>query len=203
MSLLLKVSTAILLLSIYLLYKYPRANIPNHLLNHKYLQIEKIIPDEIGLELNKILRELHEYPTNINADLRTGYTGAIEDIGEGIEILSNGNCNNSLLVPNIKKTACILPQRIDIGKHFIMTGGPDAIRENVKDMTTRVQSFAHYLTGESLNKYSIINELFNSSHFINAAKTICPKDEQILDPFQFTFLLQIPGQTGKLLFVFN
>ena len=44
----------------------PRANIPNHLLNHPIMQIPDMIPPHIGKELNIIMRELKDYPTNMN-----------------------------------------------------------------------------------------------------------------------------------------
>ena len=191
---------AVLFVVVAVLFNLPRADIPSHFLGHPYLQIPQIIPTEMGASLNEILRELKDYPTNINADLKTGFSGAVEHIGEATAILPGGKCDHPLLVPNVAKTECILPQRVDVGKHFIMTGGPDAIREDVKDMTSRVQSFARYMTGDSLKDHPVIQELFNALHFIEAARTICPAEEQVLDPFQFTFLLQIPGQTGVPVF---
>ena len=150
----------------------PRADIPSHLLGHPILNIKNMVPKDIGAKLNTILREMREFPTNINADLKTGYSGCAEDIGENAAILPNGQCDDPYTVPNINRTHCIYPQRIDVGKHFLLTGGPDAIRENIKDMTSRVQSFARYLTGASLEKYSIIKELFYSDKFMKAAQTI-------------------------------
>jgi len=43
-----------------------------------------------------------------------------------------------------------------------------------------------------------VNELFASDKFQRSAKSVCPKDQQVLDPFQFNFLLQLPGQTVAL-----
>ena len=172
-----------------------KSQIPNHLLGHKVLSVPQIISPENSKKLNAILRELRNYPTNVNADLKTGYTGCTEEIGEAIPILPSGKCPNPLLVPNMNKSSCILPQRVDVGKHFISTGGPDAIREDIKAMTTRVQSFAQYLTKDAFEKYPIFSELFGTAEFINSAKAICPADAQVLDPFQFSFILQIPGQT--------
>lgn len=177
------------------LYNFPRADIPAHLLGHPGYSVDQIVPDEAGAIMNKVLRDMVEYPTNTNADMKTGFLNAVEDIGETQPIGADGKCENPVLIPNRKKDGCIFPGRIDVGKHFIMTGGPDAIRENVADMTTRVQSFGRYMTGDAMEKYPIFNQVFNSSHFLNAAKTICPHDHQVLDPFQFNFLIQIPGQT--------
>ena len=76
------------------------------------------------------------------------------------------------MAPNTKRTACVLPQRIDIGRHFILTGGPDAIRENVASMTSRVQSFGQYIT--NLTSYPAMAALFADEKFQRAAVAVCP-----------------------------
>jgi len=177
------------------LWNFPRADIPSHLLGHPGYSVRQIVPDEAGVIMRQVVRDMVEYPTNTNADMKTGFQTAAEDIGETQPIGPDGKCINPVLIPNRKKDGCILPGRIDIGKHFILTGGPDAIRENVADMTTRLQSFGRYMTGDAMDKYPIFNQVFNSSQFLDAAKKICPSDQQVLDPFQFNFLIQIPGQT--------
>lgn len=177
------------------LLNFPRADIPAHLLGHPGYSVPQIIPDDAGAAMMQIVKDMGEYPTNTNADMKTGFKHAAEDIGETQPIGANGKCDNPILIPNRKKNGCILPGRIDVGKHFILTGGPDAIRENVGDMTSRLQSFGRYMTGDSMLEYPIFNEVLNSTQFIRAARKICPKEQQILDPFQFNFLIQIPGQS--------
>lgn len=41
----------------------------------------------------------------------------------------------------------------------------------------------------------MVDKLFASADFQNAAKKVCPKEKQVLDPFQFNFIMQVPGQT--------
>ena len=171
----------------------------------------------------------------------------------------------------IQGSDCILPQRIDVGKHFIMTGGPEvallasrnletlaatndagktwgwnlghweeekvekrclkhpyalfrachaeAIREPYEDMISRVSSFGRYLSlgldGIELIAYSnsigknekdgnhdvrafdeeafaenprfdlkqlpVVEKLFENPKFLKFAKSVCPKEKQILD----------------------
>ena len=102
----------------------------------------------------------------------------------------------NFLVPNPSKTACILPGRVDIGRHYVLTGGLEGLRESFDKIVSRVQSFGVY--NFDLDKYQIIKELFASKHFQSVAKDICPADKQTLDPFQFNFILQLPGQTVPL-----
>ena len=62
--------------------RFARASIPAHLLGHPVISIDQLIPTTVGAELNAILRDLKEYPTNLNADLKTGFAGSIEEVGE-------------------------------------------------------------------------------------------------------------------------
>lgn len=129
----------------------------------------------------------------MNADLKTGFAGAIEEIGEGMPIGVHSICENKLLTPNLNRTKCVLPSRVDVGRHFIITGGPDAIRENVADMTARVQSFGRYIT--NLESHPLFLEIFNDPKFKKNAESVCPESKRFLDPFQVNFILQVPGQT--------
>ncbi len=76
------------------------------------------------------------------------------------------------MAPNTQRTACVLPQRIDVGRHFIMTGGPDAVRETVASMTSRVQSFGQYIT--NLTVYPAMASLFADEKFQRVAAAVCP-----------------------------
>ena len=40
-----------------------------------------------------------------------------------------------------------------------------------------------------------MQSLFESTSFQEASRSICPKDKQVMDPFQFNFIMQVPGQT--------
>lgn len=173
---------------------YPRQTIPSHLLNHKAFWIEDFLTSNTTDDLNDFMRELAHFPSNID-DLKTiGFIPRHEHVGEAQPIEEGEICSHPFLVPNIDKTLCILPQRIDIGKHFITSGGPDAIREPYEKMISRVTSFGRYMMG-NLEKYPIMERLFASETFQSGAKSICPEDKQYLDPFQFNFIMQVPGQT--------
>ena len=210
----------------------PRSDIPQHLLNLPALFVENLISPESFKDLNDLMREMEVFPSNVD-DLRSiGFTPLHEHIGEAQPIGADGKCSHKYLAPNINRTHCILPQRIDIGKHFITTGGirlflvsyciylrflidliltcviifyysficaylysgPDAIREPFEKMINRVSSFGRYMF-ETVEKYPIVVKLFQQDKFQKAAKSICPAEKQFLDPFQFNFIMQVPGQT--------
>ena len=56
-----------------------------------------------------------------------------------------------------------------------------------------MQSFGAYHF--DLSAYAEVDSLFHDAKFQHAAKTVCPDDKQHLDPFQFNFIIQVPGQT--------
>jgi hypothetical protein len=141
--------------------------------------------------LNSIIRDMRDFPSNIDADLQTGgFVAKHEHIGEAEPIGEGGVCNHPFLVPNLAKTECILPQRVDIGRHFVLTGGPDAIREPYEKMISRLTSFGRYMFNK-VDDYPTVKALFDQESFQLAAKSICPEDEQVLDPFQFNFIMQV------------
>jgi hypothetical protein len=187
---------AIISAALYLyLLSIPRAQIPSHLLNHHAEWIPDFIPQEDFDALNGIIREMKDFPSNLDADTKTGgFTVRHEHIGEAEIINSDGTCSHPYLVPNLNRTLCILPQRVDVGRHFITYGGPNAIREPFDKMISRVSSFGRYMF-QTVDRYPTMTKLFAQDNFQAAAKRVCPKDQQFLDPFQFNFIVQVPGQT--------
>jgi len=184
-----------------------RSQIPAHLLGHPVEYTKNLISAEHGAELMKLVLEMKEYPSNINADTKTGgWKVRHPHIGEATPTIrtidANGNvtvkCSHDFLAPNADKTMCVLPQRIDVGKHFIVSGGADGIRESFQSTVQRVTSFGRYYMGTNgldPRLPPLVTTLFADQKFQRAAKNICPKDQQLLDPFQFNVIMQVPGQT--------
>jgi hypothetical protein len=94
------------------------------------------------------------------------------------------------------RKSCVLPSRIDVGRHYITTGGFEGLKENLDDLTSRILSFGRYMF--NLTEFPTVEKLFASDSFQEAAKRVCPVDKQYLDPFQFNFIIQVPGQTVAL-----
>lgn len=176
----------------------PRAKIPAHLSNHAVRVVPNLIPNDTAVELMQLMREFGEFTSNVDQSKSQGFKPKHEDIGESQDILPDGTCAHKFLFPNVDKTRCHLPQRVDIGKHFIMTGGVDGTKELYGDLVDRVSSFGRYTFLEDLEQYQPVKTLFNSASFQEAAKSVCPRDKTFLDPFQFNFIIQVPGQTVAL-----
>ena len=79
-----------------------------------------------------------------------------------------------------------------------MTGGLDGKKEFYSDLVHRVSSFGRYTFIEDIDSYPAVKRLFHSDNFQNAAKSVCPNTKTHLDPFQFNFIVQVPGQTVAL-----
>jgi len=176
---------------------FPRISIPDHLANHVAVIEHDLVPEQTAASLVDLMKQLKDYHSNVNQAKGQGFKPTYEHIGEGEGILVNkdGTCTHSLLYPNADKTMCILPERVDIGKHFVMTGGLDGVKENFVDLVDRVSSFGRYTFVKDLAEYPLIKSLFESEKFAAAAHKVCPADKPFLDPFQFNYIVQVPGQT--------
>jgi hypothetical protein len=182
-----------LVVILYLRLFLVRINIPEHLLNHSYGVDTEFLDANTVRRLMELTR-LHELPSN-NRDTQF-YTREVEheDIGEVTPLTPKGDCSqHMLLVPNTNKSGCVLPSRIDVARHFIISGGVGGNKERVQMGISRLLSFGRYMF--NLTDYPVAKQLFESPKFAKAALEICPADKQFLDPVQFNFIVQVPGQS--------
>merc|ERR1712137_394436 len=171
-----------------------RVSLPAHMINNPSVFLENLITPEQGDTLMNLAKEMKEFPVNA-ADLKFYHT-RYEHIGEAEPLPEDGICEHPYMIPSVNGTHCILPGRIDIGRHYILGGGVQGLKEPYEDIVSRLLSFGRYIFDPS--KYAVVDELFHAEHFQNAAKAVCPAEKQYLDPFQFNFIVQVPGQTVAL-----
>lgn len=74
-----------------------------------------------------------------------------------------------------------------------MSGGVDGLKEPYETMISRLLTFGFYVF--DLSTVPAAQDLFDDDHFRQLARDVCPKHKPHLDPFQFNFILQLPGQT--------
>ncbi len=174
-----------------LLLSRPNA-IPPHLLNHPVEYTDNIISQKAQEELVNIMKAHKIFNVN-TADLKC-YKANREHIGEARPIGEDGKCNHPFLLPGVLNSSeCVLPGRVDIGRHFIKTGGVDGIKESYASLLSRILSFGVYKF--NVSEYPVVEELFKEVKFRQLAEKVCPSGKQYLDPFQFNFIIQVPGQT--------
>lgn len=137
-------------------------------------------------------------------------TSMHEHIGEGVPPREDGSCPHAFLVPNRDRSLCTLANRIDVGVHYLKSGGPSGIKETQDALVARTLSFSKFFitnplgdnssTGGSAKQQGLaalnskpLQALFSSSHYLRAAKSVCAGLE-VVDPFQLGVILQLPGQ---------
>lgn len=174
---------------------WPRVNLPQHLLGHPGFEAKEIMTEKERLKLMDLLKEMASVPPYLpsNVEDTKSYKILREDIGEATSPVGNGTCEHPYMVPSLNRSHCILANRIDIGRHYIKTGGVDSMRELYTTSVARLLSFGRYIFNASA--FPVVERLFKTESFQSAARTVCPADKQHLDPFQFNFIVQLPGQT--------
>ena len=175
------------------MFGLPREDLPVHMLGHECTHTPNLITEAQGDELMRVAKDIGEFQTNTRSAVVKSVT--YEHIGEAQPLGPDG-CPHPLLVPNLNRTHCIFPGRVDVGKHFLAYGGVGALKQNIKDMTSRVLTFGRFVY--NLDEYPIMRELFEAPEFQKSAKRICPKHQQTLDPLQFNIIINIPGQSVAL-----
>jgi len=170
-----------------------RVQIPQDMQNHPAVYVDELFDNGTQRALLDLLVKKGRIPSN-SADL-SFYKTKHEHIGEAQPIGVDGKCANKYLLPNMNKTLCVLPGRIDIARTYAMTGGFNGLKENLGTLFSRLQSFGIYLFDIDTEEHRVIRNLFDSETFKRAAKDVCPKNKQYLDPFQFNYIVQVAGQT--------
>jgi hypothetical protein len=172
----------------------PRVDLPAHVLHNTVIPIPDMLSASVAESLMQLSKEMRDFPTNV-ADLKF-YKTQHEHIGEAQPVGANGKCSHPYLVPSSDKKLCVFPGRIDVARHFLLGGGVEGLKEPFDDAASRLQSFGRYMF--NVSQYAAIEQLFASESFQLSAKSVCPQHKQFLDPFQFNFIVQLPGQTVAL-----
>jgi hypothetical protein len=167
--------------------------LPAHLLGHPVRYFPALLSAHTRAELRNLTRALGEIPCVASAE--ASYAMTHEHIGEGLAhpAAPDGSCSHAFLVPSASGRQCVLPGRIDVGRHYIATGGYEGLREQHAQLINRVQSFIRYLFAPL--EHAVTARLFADGAFLAAARSVCPPHRQVLDPFQATLIAQVPGQT--------
>ena len=181
----------------------PRFDVPGHLLHGATVISTGMISPARG----RALRDLVLAEGVVQAGGAGGFSTNVYDtdfyqphhehVGEAVAPDAAGRCAHPFLVPSRDASLCILPGRVDVGRHYIMYGGVAALRESYEALISRVQSFGRYYF-DNVRGITIppaMQDLFKSAKFVEAATAVCPPGKQHLDPFQFNFIVQVPGQT--------
>lgn len=120
-----------------------RPHIPAHLLGHPIVVVPDLLTPEQGAGLLSLVKRLKDYPVVTNAE-GGFYNVTHEHIGEAQPASFGGRCAHPYLVPSADRTLCILPGRVDVGRHLLLSGGADGLKERHASIVSRVLSFMRY-----------------------------------------------------------
>lgn len=165
--------------------------IPRHMLQNEATVIPDLLSEQDSSALMGLMKELGDLPSNV-ADTKY-YTARREHVGEAVPLAVGASCPHPFMVPSVNRSECVLAGRIDIGRHYLTTGGLEAIKEPYEAAVSRLQSFGAYLFDTA--KYPIAGRLFESEAFQAGAKKTCPAGKQHIEPFQLNLIVQVPGQS--------
>lgn len=174
----------------WLLRRAAEVRLPKHMEGHPAVFVPELFGADTQAELLALLASEGEIPSN-TADLKF-YKTLHEHIGEAQAPNAGGACDHPYLLPSGGQ--CVLPGRFDIARNFAVSGGVSGIKENLQTLFRRLMSFGIYLFDLESDRLAVVRGLFESKVFADAALAVCPPDQQFLDPFQFNFIVQVPGQ---------
>ena len=124
-------------------------------------------------------------------------TSKYQSFGEHMPRNPDGSCPHPFLVPFKRNTSqCILVARMDVGRHQLLTGGWEGLKDTLERQTTRMTIFEKYWW-DALNEPEF-QELVNHPSFQDAAKDICGKDFPVVQPYEMLLALQPPGSVSPM-----
>lgn len=133
----------------------------------------------------------------------------VDTAGEAQQ-LGHVDCKHPFMTLNPQRTMCHFSNRLDVGMHFVKTGGFNGHIEYLDKMVARILPFRKRLIQQQSNAYSSYVNLkklkeFNTPEFHKTANSICADnnaelfdktklDSIVNEIFQLDVLLMLPGQ---------
>ena len=169
-----------------------RVDIPPHLINHPIIDLENFLSEQTVDDLLQLTRDFGTITTA--AREYDSYKVLRDNIGEAVPFNTTSNsCPHAFLMPNGDKSMCVFPGRVDVGRHYVMSGGIEGLKESYDTLVSRVQPFQKYMF--DYPNYPVAKQLLESPEFQKLALGVCPSNKQYLDAFQVNLIAQVPGQT--------
>lgn len=182
------------MMAIFVAYRWSQPSTPALNPPHKYSVLNNFLSDEQHKKMMKMFESLGEFPAAKSDWTSTKWVS----IGEDYEPDSNGKCSKPYTMLNKNTEKCQLPNRIDIAKHFIESGGFNGWKESYQKMLYRLNPFINYQF-DAYKRPEFI-ELFEADEFQSAVKHICGRQNPYFRPFQLSMILNLPGQSGMYSF---
>merc|ERR1719295_1709100 len=184
-----KIFRLVSMLVIFVAYRYNQPTSPAKDPPHRYRVLDEFLSDEQHRTLMTLFEEMRDFP-----DAKQDWTSTKWiSVGEDYEPSPDGSCPQTYTILNTQTNRCQLPNRIDIGKHFVETGGYNGWKETYPKMLRRLHPFINYQFDAS--KRPEFKALFTAPAFEAAVREICGEQNPYFRPFQLSLILNVPGQS--------
>lgn len=159
--------------------------------SHEWYYLDDVFANDTIKELYGLIEEHGTYRTAVD-----DRTSSVQHIGEARPVGLDGNCPHPFLVKNFdapsNQTLCVLPQRIDVARHHLMTGGRGGYKEKYDRLVSRMLTFLSYHFEEGVEDPRM-KPLFESKQYQEKAALVC-QNRTHFDNFQLNMVLVLPGQ---------
>ena len=162
---------------------------------HKF----KVMPYFLSNSQHKKLMSLFENEEKFPGAKDDWTSSRYTSVGEESFVESpteDAQCNTRYTMYNRELQQCQFPNRMDIGRHFIVTGGYNGHKESYDTLASRIQPFINYqLDDTQIEQKAEFKELFEADEFREAVEDICGTQHPFFRPFQLSLILNLPGQS--------
>lgn len=163
------------------------------------------VKDFLQRETSKLFRDLATNGEALTTVVEENKS--LESAGEAVPI-GHLDCKHPYMTLNTNRTMCHFSNRLDVGLHFVKTGGFNGYIEYFDRMVARIIPFRKRLIQSNRKSFLNLNQLpeFNTDQFINNVRSVCENeikntnhhevkyDSIINEIFQLDIMLILPGQ---------
>ena len=115
---------------------------------------EDVFPSESVEKLLELVKS-RQYLT-ANEDQTCKYDGAGEETAPIITADGKLECEHPYMAPNKNRTKCTLASRIDVARHYFLTGGIEGHKEGYNLLASRLQVFNTFIFDHLNNFHTFI-----------------------------------------------
>ena len=155
--------------------------------------IDDFLPESSIEKLQDLIKRERRFATAVEASMETG----VQSMGEAVPVKLDGSCPDDMFAPDGK--TCAFGGRIDIFKHFAITGGFWGAKETVEKLFSSIFTFINYYP--NLIEDPAIKELFAMPQYTEEINRICSAGygydqtrEMVFHPLQVNIVMIPPGQ---------
>eukprot|EP01084_Bolivina_argentea_P005981 11314_1 len=177
------------IVAIFMAYKWQQPATPPLNPPHSALVLNEFLSEEQHKEMMTMFEELSEFPAAKQDWTSTEWVS----IGEDYDPTPDGECNKRYTILNNETKKCQFPNRVDIARHYIKTGGYNGLKESYSNLIYRLYPFINYQFDAYKRKEFV--DLFEQPNFVNAVQKICGPMYPHFRPFQLSMILNLPGHS--------